>query len=268
MAVIRVEASNPEFSPNNTMYYTLHSSFLDGRSDVCIYNVLAEGSDVPIIFLLHGVYGSQWVWMHLGGVHHVYERLRHQGLGDFILVMPSDGGYKAGSAYLPIATSEGVKNYEAWIIEDVRASVIENVCNVSNKSKIYLCGLSMGGYGALRLGAKYVDLIHGISAHSAVTNLDDLAHFLDYSINVYIGQDHMETSIIHWLLSNSECLPPIRFDCGLSDRLIQSNINLSKKLTDEGISHIFEKNNGGHNWSYWHTNIAKTLCFFNRLHYG
>jgi S-formylglutathione hydrolase FrmB len=40
--------------------------------------------------------------------------------------------------------------------------------------KVAIAGLSMGGYGALRLGAKYAPNFSAISAHSAITELQDM----------------------------------------------------------------------------------------------
>ena len=44
-----------------------------------------------------------------------------------------------------------------------------------DSQRTYLVGMSMGGFGALRLGAKYPDRFRGISAHSSVTTLGRLA---------------------------------------------------------------------------------------------
>ncbi|WP_448248386.1 alpha/beta hydrolase [Thalassotalea agariperforans] len=262
MAVLRLEKSNPDYSRKNTTTFTIHSSYLQSRHDVSVYHQSSDNKDIPIVVLLHGVYGSHWVWMDLGGVHLVYEQLRAQGLSEFILVMPSDGGLWDGSGYLPL-NEHG--NYDGWIVDDVINTVKANIDQASENSPVYISGLSMGGYGALRLGVKYPDIFSGISAHSSVTSLADLQQFIENPVDDYQCQDEQEANLSYWLTKNSHTLPPIRFDCGTDDTLYQSNLSLVNTMTELAIPHDFEALAGAHEWPYWHKNVAKTLQFFHQL---
>lgn len=266
MAIKRLEVSNPAYTPTNTQFLTIHSSHLGRRHDVSIYNVNAKGKKVPIIILMHGVYGNHWVWTNLGGIDKVYEQVKaQQGISDFILVMPSDGGLHDGSAYLP-TTHNG--NYEQWIMDDVLSAVIETVPSASAQSNLYLSGLSMGGYGALRLGIKHADKIAGISAHSSITQLAEINLFTDINLATYQCENSEEANIIywvkHWLATNKETLPPLRFDCGKNDELFQGNIAFDKALNDLNIEHQFDIFDGEHAWEYWHEHVAKTFAFFDQ----
>ncbi|AWB67650.1 ATPase [Saccharobesus litoralis] len=262
MAINRLEISNPEYTPDNTQVVTIHSSNLNRRHDISLYNVNAPGQDVPVVILMHGVYGNHWVWMHLGGLHKVYDDMQQQGLTDFVVVMPSDGGLMDGSGYLPLI-EQG--NYDGWIVEDVLAAVKQTVDCVTENSNVYISGLSMGGYGALRLGAKYPEIFKGISAHSSVTSLDDLQQFIDNPISDYQCQSSNEANIRYWLEKHKAILPPIRFDCGKDDSLFESNLSLEKFMLEQGIEHSFEAFSGGHEWPYWNEHVRKTLTFFAQI---
>jgi S-formylglutathione hydrolase FrmB len=263
MTIKRLEVSNPAYTPANTQFLTIHSSHLERRHDVSIYNTNAQGQNVPVIILLHGVYGNHWVWMHLGGVHLVYEKLkRTHNLGEFVLVMPSDGGLQDGSAYLP---TNDYGNYEQWIMEDVLNAVIDSVPCASNNSRIYLTGLSMGGYGALRLGAKYASRISGISAHSSITKLEQMNQFTDTPLEQYRCSDTEQDNLLYWLQQNTTTLPPLRFDCGESDALYDANVELHNTLETLKIKHHFEHFTGEHSWPYWHQHIEQTFQFFNLI---
>ncbi|MBU2872083.1 alpha/beta hydrolase-fold protein [Colwellia sp. E2M01] len=262
MAILRVEKSNPEYTPANTTTLTLYSSNIGGRQDISVYHSGKQTEHTPIIVLLHGVYGSNWVWMQLGGVEKVYEQLKQEGLNDFVLVMPSDGGLWDGSAYLPLS-EQG--NYEAWIVDDVINGVIDNIDGVSQQSNVYITGLSMGGYGALRLGAKYPTQFKGISAHSSVTSLDDLQQFTDTPVANYQCDFENEADITYWLKKNKDTLPPLRFDCGKDDTLFESNLVLCSAMDKLNINYQFESLSGTHEWAYWHENIVKTFNFFNSI---
>lgn len=266
MTVLRVEKSNDAYSRANTTLLTLHSSFLAKRETITVYQSGTASSkisnDTPIIVLLHGVYGAHWAWMELGGAHVVYEQLKQEGLKDFVLVMPSDGSLWDGSGYLPL-THHG--DFEQWIVEDVIQGVIDNIDGVSEQSNVYIAGLSMGGYGALRLGAKYPEKFNGISAHSAVTSLSDLQQFIEYPVSDYQCDFEQEADLNYWLENNAHSLPPLRLDCGKSDSLFESNLQLCKALDDLEISYKFEGLEGSHEWPYWHKNLAKTLWFFDQI---
>ena len=263
MTVIRTEVSNPEYSEQDVTTLTVHSSHIKRRQDVSVYDSSnGDKADLPIIILLHGVYGSNLVWMQLGGVHKVYEQLKAEGLNDFVLVMPSDGGLWDGSGYLPLK-DEG--DFEQWIVDDVLTGVKDNINSVSKQSNVYISGLSMGGYGALRLGAKYPALFKGISAHSSVTNLTDLQQFIANPVSDYKCENEHESDIRYWAEKNLTALPPIRLDCGRDDPLFESNLKLVKQFDKIGVKYDFYEYSGAHEWSYWNEHIKDTFKFFNSL---
>ncbi|MEK7276368.1 MAG: esterase family protein, partial [Chloroflexota bacterium] len=58
------------------------------------------------------------------------------------------------SGYLPHAK----QNFEKWIVEEVPDAALTSLPCVSADSPLFLCGLSMGGFGALRIAAKQLPL--------------------------------------------------------------------------------------------------------------
>ena len=71
---------------------TVQSPALGRRADVSFY--LPQGLEkqpLPLVLLLHGVYGSHWAWMFKGGAHETAARLAAETGQPFMLAMPSDG---------------------------------------------------------------------------------------------------------------------------------------------------------------------------------
>jgi S-formylglutathione hydrolase FrmB len=64
------------------------------------------------------------------------------------------------------------------------------------------------------------------------------------------------------LKHNRDRLPPLRFDCGTEDQLIEHNRELSRGLEEAGIAHTYEEFPGAHSWPYWETHLAYMLRFF------
>jgi S-formylglutathione hydrolase FrmB len=121
----------------------------------------------------------------------------------------------------------------------------------------------MGGYGALRLGAKYADRFKGVSAHSSLTHPLQLARFVEEPLDAYLGGHEEELNVLFWMKKNKEKLPPIRFDCGTSDDLIEENRTLHRNLIAHGIPHHYFEFEGGHSWEHWREHVRDTFLFFN-----
>src|ERR1700761_4160305 len=95
-----IEVSDPQFENDNLRLMTVKSANLKGRGDVCVY-VPAETKathTLPIVLLLHGVYGSAWSWPLRTGVHLLADKMIKAGeLPPMIIAMPSDGLWGDGS---------------------------------------------------------------------------------------------------------------------------------------------------------------------------
>ena len=149
---------------------TVASRALGRRADICYWAPpIGTGTPpLPVVLLLHGSCASAWSWPLNGGAHLTAGRLiEAEEIAPVALVMPSDGLWGLGSGYVPHADAD----YERFIVEEVPAAAALADDRVTGSSPLTIAGLSMGGFGALRLGAKYPDRFRGISAHSAVTTL-------------------------------------------------------------------------------------------------
>jgi S-formylglutathione hydrolase FrmB len=258
------EVSNHNFMPENLSLVTVKSRHLNGRGDMLILNPQVNTVSAPIVILLHGVYGSHWAWQYSVGLEKSLANLAQQypDLSDFVVVMPSDGLFGDGSGYLPLT---GHGNYEKWIVEDVIAACQKAVMKVDEHSSIYIAGLSMGGYGALRLGCKYGDIFSGVSAHSSITQLDEMALFIEEDLDIYRKDNEQNADICYWLEKKRETLPPLRFDCGVDDPLIEGNRKLNHYLKQHQHPHQYQEFNGGHEFEYWAEHIQKSFLFFHQI---
>ena len=257
------ELSYPQFEKDGLRFLTVKSQHLKGRGDICVFVPKGENmSDLPIVTLLHGVYGSAWVWAFLGGAHLTAQKLiKEKKLKPMVLAMPSDGLWGDGSGY--VAHNE--RDFEKWIAEDVITAVRENISQTSLSSPLFISGLSMGGFGALKIGSKYARQYSGISAHSSITNISQLEQFIEEPVEDFRQPILSDEDVLSSILSNKGLIPPLRFDCGTDDELLRANSILHKQLTDASIDHLYEEFSGGHEWPYWQKHLEDTLYFFNGL---
>lgn len=246
--------------PKGLSHITVKSKALGRRADVTAFvpDDVEEGTLMPIVTLLHGVYGSHWAWAFKGEAHLTARTLMAQKLiPPMVLLMPSDGHWGDGSGYVPHTDA----NYEQWIVEEVPtiAYQLANAC--SPASPRYLAGLSMGGFAALRLGAKYPSLFRAISAHSSATHINQLASLIEETTDGWSSQA-FDQDVFAALEEAKGSLPRIRFDCGTRDQLLAANRILHQKMESAGIAHIYEELPGAHDWDYWKSNLYRSLMFF------
>lgn len=260
-----IELSDIEYENDGLRFLTVKTPNLKGRGDICLF--VPEGAedvrDLPIYILLHGVYGSAWVWAMKGGAHRTAKRLMESGeVRPAIIAMPSDGLWGDGSGYL----KQKEKDFAQWIVSDVPKAIYENIPNASQKSVLCIAGLSMGGYGALKLGAEFSNKFNAISAHSAITKFSEMGDFVEEPLDSFEVNDS-KIDVIDAMRVNSSQIPALRFDCGRTDNLIEGNRLLHTQLLELGVPHEYEEFDGAHEWAYWQKHLVKTLRFFDQNAY-
>ncbi len=249
------------FSSVGLDFLTVKSPALQSRADVCIYesDSLKTCTSAPIVILLHGVYGSCWSWALCGGAHVTLESMiKNKTATPMLLVMPSDGLWGDGSGYL----DHGGKHFERWVVEDVVALVQQTYSCVDAHSPVSIAGLSMGGYGALRLGAKYPTVFNAFYGLSSITDFNQLGLFVEEPLDQYHLSNRPEASVIGWIRKNKNQLPPFGFNCGVDDELIEFNRELHNTLLELDVTHEYYEYSGGHSWQYWQEHVANAFSFF------
>lgn len=244
---------------NGIHHVTVKSGALGRRADISFYvPPKAEAEKLPLVILLHGVYGSHWAWLYKGGAHQVLDRLiREENLPPMMLAMPSDGLWGDGSGYVRHRDAD----YSRWIVDEVPEAAAE-IDARSKDAPRFISGLSMGGYGALRLGLLYPKKFTGISAHSSITDVPpQMQDFVEEPLAEFNLAETASLAVIDCAKQCSS-LPHLRFDCGTEDTLIEPNRTLHRDLEEAGIPHVYEEFAGGHTWEYWHEHLADTLRFF------
>lgn len=255
-----LETSDPALTPDGLHFLTVKSAALGQRADVLLFVPRqAQGlQDLPLVMLLHGVYGSHWGWAFKGGAHVTAQRLVDEGaLPPVVLAMPSDGLWGDGSGYV----AHGGQDFERWIVDEVPAAAAQACAACSASSPLLVAGLSMGGFAALRLAGKYPQRVAAAAGHSSVTEAAQLDALLAETRAGW-STAPADTSVIDALRGAAGPLPALRFDCGLGDPFLAANRRLHAELQAAGIGHEYAEHDGGHEWAYWARHLEDTLRFF------
>lgn len=214
----------------------------------------AEGP-YHVMFLMHGLSDDHTIWSRRTSIERYVEGL------PLIVVMPNGGrGFYCDAV-------EGFKYYTAIGIELV------NLIRATFNTQEPWCaaGLSMGGYGAVRLALDDPTLF------ASATSLSGALMFGNHELNRDDDWTREMARIVgpkpaggkNDLFAKVEAmrreqLPALRIDCGSEDFLIEANRRFHEFLESKGIPHEYEEHPGEHTWDYWDAQIQPALEFHRR----
>lgn len=119
-------------------------------------------------------------------------------------------------------------------------------------------GLSMGGYGAMRLGMKYRDRFASIWSHSGA--LKTAGELREEGRLPNPGPDEDILLVAERFAAQPGPRPVISFDCGTEDQLLGENRRFHAHLDQLGIPHNYQEHTGSHTWDYWDEHVREALA--------
>ncbi|MBI1926330.1 CHRD domain-containing protein [Candidatus Poribacteria bacterium] len=145
-----------------------------------------KGGSFPVVYLLHGATGDEtvfvtedipfWKYFPTGtdfpenGFSGMVDDLIAAGqLKELIIVMPDGSNKYAGSMY---TNSELIGNYEDYIVEDLVNFIDTHYRTIPSPESRAIAGLSMGGYGAMKLAMKHPDVFGAVASHGGVLSVE------------------------------------------------------------------------------------------------
>lgn len=226
----------------------------------CSMNVIlpdgeAEGP-FPVFYLLHGLSDDHSIWGRRTSIERYVRDI------PMIVVMP-DGGR---SFYCDAVRGPA---YESHILRDVVGFVDRHFDTIATREGRVIGGLSMGGYGALKLGMKFPELFCSTVSHSGALGItradpekireDMRTEFpLIFGDNPAGGEDCLFGIAER---ADPNILPAIRIDCGTEDGLLEANRVFHAHLESLEIAHEYEEFPGAHTWDYWDLHVRKAIAF-------
>lgn len=130
----------------------------------------------PVLFLLHGIGGSSEDWTEGVGIAALADRLiASRKIEPMIIVMPNAMNRYGGSFYLNSPVGGG---WEDFLAVELPAEIGRRFRTRGGSADRAVAGHSMGGFGAIRLGAAHPDVFAGVYAMSpcCLDLVEDLGH--------------------------------------------------------------------------------------------
>ena len=211
-----------------------------------------------VMYLLHGARGNYKNW---------HSKTDIAKLADTygIIVLCPDGG---GTSWYFDSPIDPKYQYETFVAEDCVEYIDNKYRSKAHRNYRAICGLSMGGHGAMFLAIRHKDVF---SIAVTLSGDVDIRSFPNkWGIKRRIGdlQTHKENWDKYTVINLAKGLKDgelaISLDCGTEDYFLGVNRSLHNQLLKDGITHKYVEHPGGHKWKYWKEAIKRQLPFIDK----
>lgn len=210
------------------------------------------------LYLLHGIFGSQVDWINGTNLQRWAEEK------NLAVVMPA--GENRFYVDQPVT-----HDYYGRFIGEELVNVTRAMFPLSSrKEDTFICGLSMGGYGALRNGLKYSDTFGYVAALSAASMVDitdgTLSFMQDGYLEAIFGdleKARKSDVSIDWLIKENakekKNDQKLYIACGESDPILNHSKHIARRLKENNYDVTFETGPGAHEWDFWNRYIKHVI---------
>ena len=218
----------------------------------------ASGELHPTLYLLHGLSDDHTIWMRRTSIE------RYAAEKNLAVVMPA----VARSFYQDMACGP---RYWTFLSEELPRQMRQFFRLSAAREDNFVAGLSMGGYGALRLG---LGCPESFGAAASLSGALDLPGRL-----LTAGKEGSRISRAEWVgifgpdlkpgesdlrvlserVARAGLRPDLWLDCGTEDELLGDSRAFHAHLDALGYPHHYEERPGVHDWAYWDGQIQRVL---------
>jgi S-formylglutathione hydrolase FrmB len=231
----------------------------------------------PVLYFLHGLGENEQTLLRSGGWGLIEDLRQQHKIDDFLMVAPE------GRGSFFITSSDQRERYSDFFLTELLPYVETHYRTLRDRRTRGVTGLSMGGYGALRLAFAHPELFSSVSVQSPALitespqemnkDLRDAGRLAGVLGGVFgnpIDVPHWKANDPFELLRKNQARikgEAIYINCGEQDELglAVGATKLDKQLSAEGIRHEFHIYPGGHTADYFLSHLGETIEFHSRV---
>ncbi len=224
---------------------------------------LGDIKDYKTIYLFHGLTGNHTDWMRRSSIE------RYVGEYGIAAVMPEvDRSWYTDTAY--------DANYFTFVSEELPEVCRGYFKGMSDKREDnFVGGLSMGGYGALKVALTYPEKFGGCISLSGSLDMtrknrpdlfNEFKSIFDFNMESLLeleGSKHDLYALVRKNYEQGIQFPKMYIWYGTEDGpfLIESNQKFHTLLNELNIDHYYEGSEGDHSWKWWDLHIQDGLRY-------
>ncbi|MBU5451717.1 esterase family protein [Pseudoflavonifractor sp. MSJ-30] len=207
-----------------------------------------------VLYLYHGTHGDSWDWLRFSRIESYAQKHR------LAVVMPE----VQNSSFHNIPNSYAYYDYVSRELPEI----INWTFPISRKREnTFVAGLSMGGYGAFKVGMANPEIFGAVASLSGGFLLPErIEHDRNCLHAAAYGSDEVLTGTIedpYWLAKQvvyHPLCPKLYLCVGTTDPLTtQCNRDFKQYLDSIGFSYTYHEQPGGHDWDFWDDEIRRVL---------
>ncbi len=236
------------------MLIDLHSDRMDLHTQVSMLlpDMDPPEGGFPVLYLLHGKGGDHTDWTRLAPMeHYVRERF------PLCLVMPScEHSFYRNMAY-------GLPWYD-YVAQELPQKLGRMFPLSQKREETFVCGGSMGGYGAMLLALNRPERFGWAASISGALDAWEMIRDREWPEWEWIfgeGKSYQESTgdLVYMLGKVQGEKPHLFVCCGLEDGLIGQNRTFVNRARELGYDISFREGHGGHDWFYRNRMIRQVL---------
>lgn len=192
----------------------------------------------PVIYLLHGIGGTEWEWPGAGLANVILDNLIADGKSKpVIAVMPNGRARpndRAEGNVFESAPAFGV--FDKDLLGSIIPYVDSHYGTVADREHRALAGLSMGGGQSLNFGLANTDTFAYVGGFSSAPNT--------FAPEKLVSDPEKAKSLkVLWI------------SCGDKDGLISISQGVHRYLKEQGVPHVWHVGSGGHDFPIWKNDL-------------
>jgi S-formylglutathione hydrolase FrmB len=256
----QVQPDRPRLNPRVTMQdITFHSDALnrDMQYRVVLPASIAANQKLPVVYLLHGGGGNFRDWSNYSDV----ARFAEDGL---ILIMP-----EGHDSYYTNSVERPQDRYEEYIVKALISDVETRFPAATDHQNRAIVGISMGGFGAVKLALAHPDLFAFAGGLSSAIDVPSrpfswkrIQQWRSHRsiFGPWGSQTQRENDPFVLVRSADPAKTPYLFiTCGEQEGLLPANRRFAGLLFQGHFRYEFHTTHGGHDWNQW--NAWLSSCF-------
>lgn len=224
---------------------------------------IGNNREYKTLYLFHGLTQNRTDWMRRSSIERYAERYR------IAVIMPEvDRSWYTDTAY--------GANYFTFVSEELPGVCRGYFRGMSDKREDnFVAGLSMGGYGALKVALTCPEKFGGCASLSGALditrknrpfNLSEWRAIFDFNMESPLeleGSKHDLYALVRKNYEAGEKFPKMYIWCGTEDSpaLFKNSQDFHKLLDELNIDHFYQESQGDHSWKWWDLHVQDALRF-------
>ncbi|MFC4785292.1 alpha/beta hydrolase [Nocardioides sp. MAHUQ-72] len=224
------------------------------RSQIGVEQADGDG-ELPVLYLLHGLSDDHTAWTRYTSIE------RYAAAAGLAVVMPAVGR----SFY---ADERHGHRYWTYVSEEL-PQVVSSFFRVSGRREdTFVAGLSMGGYGALKLALTHPGRFAAAASLSGALDIATMAQGPERAplFEQVFGGVPGPADDLFALLDRAPVadLPPMHVSCGYDDPLFPLNERFVARAQEVGADVTTDFRPGTHEWGLWDTVVRDVIDWLPR----